>query len=81
MASSGADMKGLSGGAKKEEMLMTKSMREAARPKFRSLSFPRQSLRRGRHKSIFPQGSGFQKWKQAQVPALQNVSPSNTLAG
>ena len=40
--------------------------------------WPRQSLRKGRHKSISPQGSGFQKWKQTQVSVLHEFTPSNT---
>ena len=47
---------------------------------FGLVPLPRQSLRRGRQKSIFPQGSGFQKWKQAQVAVLNEFAPSNTLA-
>jgi hypothetical protein len=41
---------------------------------------PRQSLRKGRQKSISPQGSGFEKWKQARVPIVNGSTPSNTLA-
>ena len=41
---------------------------------------PRQSLRNGRQKSISPQGRGFQKWKQAQEPVLNEFATSNTLA-
>ena len=36
---------------------------------------PRQSLRKGRQKSIFPQGSAFQRWKQAQGPVLNEFTP------
>ena len=43
-------------------------------------AIPRQSLRRGRPKSISPQGSGFQTWKQAQVPVMNQFIPPNTLA-
>ena len=42
--------------------------------------FPRQSRRRGRQKSISPQGSVLQQWKQAQVPVLNQFTPTNTLA-
>ena len=41
---------------------------------------PNQSLRRGRQEPISPQGSGFHKWKQAQVPVLNEFTPPNTLA-
>jgi len=44
-----------------------------------SPSQPRQGLRKGRQKSIFPQGSDFQKWKQAQVPVLNEFTPCNSL--
>ena len=42
--------------------------------------YPRQSLRRGRQTSISSQGSGFQKWKEAQVPVLHEFTASNTPA-
>ena len=41
---------------------------------------PRQSLRRGRQKSISPQGSGFQTSTAQRVAPLDEFTPSNTLA-
>ena len=41
---------------------------------------PRQSLGRGRQKSIPPQGSGFQKWRPCAVTVLNEFTRSNTLA-
>ena len=37
-------------------------------------------LRRGRQKSISPQGSGFQKWRARISAFLNEFTPSNTLA-
>ena len=44
------------------------------------LVVPHRSLRRGRQKSISSQGSGFQKLRPAPAPALNEFTPSNTLA-
>ena len=41
---------------------------------------PRQSLRRGRQKSISPQGSGFQKWRPSPETVLNEFTRSSTLA-
>ena len=44
-----------------------------------SPTFPRQSLRRGRQKSIPPQGSVFQKWRSCPDTLLNEFTRSNTL--
>ena len=41
---------------------------------------PDQSLRRGRQKSISPQGSGFRKRRAPILALLNEFTPSNTLA-
>ena len=43
-------------------------------------SQPRQSLRRGRHKSISPEASGFQKWRAPMLALMNKFTPSNTLS-
>ena len=43
-------------------------------------ALPRQSLRRGRQKSIFPQDSGFQKWRSPSEALLNEYTPLETLA-
>jgi len=44
------------------------------------MSPPRQSLRRGRQKTISPHGSGFQKSNLSPETVLNDFTPSNTLA-
>ena len=41
---------------------------------------PRQSLGRGRQKSIFPQDNGFQKWRSHPDAVLNEFTPSNKVA-
>ena len=51
----------------------------SGRQALRCFGVPHQSLRKGRQKSFFLQDSGFQEWKQVQVPVLNEFTPSNTL--
>ena len=58
----------------------TSELQLQTRPTFTTIALPRQSLRRGRQKSISTQGSGFQKWRSCPDTLLNEFTCSNTLA-